>query len=193
MGILSRAGDLVYTFRFLRLLTTAWEDTTAFKRGIIDSSGARIKTYKLESAEDFSAYNAFHKLVFNIKRLLAKAPGGGSKFATYAAALFLLKEKYGIHDFNKIIKESNVDPLDFLSEGTSWFVLENDQLAPGVYKLRGPKMVNETCDELGQKDDKIRINTDCFPVGNVMGLDVYEAVHMKTGQTVYVTVGELLR
>ena len=193
MGILSRAGDLVYTFRFLRLLTTAWEDTTAFKRGIIDNKGNRIKSKKLEFAEDLSAYNAFHKLVFNIKKLLAKAPGGGSKIATYASALYLMKEKYGISDFDKIIKESNVDPLDFLSESTSWFVLENKQLSPGVYKLRGFKMVNETCDELGQKDDKIRVNTDCFPVGAVMGLDVYEAVHMKTGQTVYVTVGELVR
>ena len=35
MGILKRAGDLVYTFRFLRLLTTSFEDTEAFKKGII--------------------------------------------------------------------------------------------------------------------------------------------------------------
>ena len=35
MGILSRAGDLAYTLRFLRLLTTKFEDTTAFKLGAV--------------------------------------------------------------------------------------------------------------------------------------------------------------
>ena len=46
MGILKRAGDLVYTFRFLRLLTTSFEDTEAFKKGIIDKDGKRRKEFK---------------------------------------------------------------------------------------------------------------------------------------------------
>ena len=51
MGILARAGDLVYTFRFLRLLTTAWKDTTAFKLGLIDENGKRIKDAKITTSE----------------------------------------------------------------------------------------------------------------------------------------------
>ena len=48
MSIIKRAGDLVYTFRFLRLLTTAFEDTEAFKLGIIDKDGKRDKTFTLK-------------------------------------------------------------------------------------------------------------------------------------------------
>ena len=102
MGILSRAGDLVYTLRFLRLLTTPWENTTAFELGLIDNKGKTIK--KASTPEEKSAHNAFHKLVFNIKKLLP-----GKRFGSYAAALFLLKEKYGVANFEKILKENNIE------------------------------------------------------------------------------------
>ena len=49
MGILSRAGDLVYTQRFLKLLVTPFEKTEAFKLKIIDKDGARIKETKLDT------------------------------------------------------------------------------------------------------------------------------------------------
>ena len=40
---MGRAIDLFVTYRFLRLLTTPFEDTDAFKLGIIDEKGNRIK------------------------------------------------------------------------------------------------------------------------------------------------------
>ena len=39
MGIISRAGDLFYAFRFLKLLVTPFEKTEAFKLEIIDKDG----------------------------------------------------------------------------------------------------------------------------------------------------------
>jgi hypothetical protein len=47
MGIIKRAGDLVYTFRFLKLLVTDFEDTDAYKAGIITADGKRDKSYDL--------------------------------------------------------------------------------------------------------------------------------------------------
>lgn len=195
MGVLKRAGDLVYTFRFLRLLTTAFEDTQAFKLGLIDSEGKRIKSQRIDSADERDAYTPFHRLVFNIKRLIAKAPGGSSKIASYAAALFLLKEKFSIP--NKQLKEalehSGIDILDFLSEGTEWFLLEDKQLSPGVYKLRNNKVLNSTCEDIVNPFDKIRVAEDCYPVGDVFGIDIYEVTHVRTNQPVYVAVGELAK
>ena len=43
---MGRAIDLFVTYRFLRLLTTPFEDTDAFKLGIIDEKGNRIKLPK---------------------------------------------------------------------------------------------------------------------------------------------------
>ena len=46
MGILSRAADLGYAFRFLKLLTTKWENLPAYELGIIDKRGRNIKKAK---------------------------------------------------------------------------------------------------------------------------------------------------
>jgi hypothetical protein len=194
MGIIKRAGDLVYTFRFLRLLTMKFEDTEAFKLGIIDADGKRLKSYELntmQEREDYSNYyTPFHRLVFNIKKLMAKAPGGGSRLASYAAALYLIKEKYNVN-VNKAIKESGIDPLDFMTEQSLWFVLEDGRLSPGTYKVTNDKVLNNTLEEMVKTKDTIKVKKDCYPIGQMFGLNVYEATHIKTGQNIYVTVSEL--
>lgn len=191
MGVISRAGDLVYTFRFLKLLVTPFEKTNAFKLGLIDDKGKKLR--KAETTEEKSAYNPFHRIVFNIKKLIAKAPGGSTRIASYASALFLIKEKYNISDknLNKMINESGIDQLDILAEESEWFLLEEKQLAPGTYTLRNDKVLSETWDDVVLAKDKIRVLDNSFPVGDLLGLDIYEAIHVKTNRKVHVTISEL--
>lgn len=193
MGLLSRAGDLTYTLRFLRLLTTKFEDTTAFKLGLIDKDGKKLR--KPETSEEKSAYNTFHRLVFNLKKLLAKVPGGSSKFASYAAALFLIKEKHELSDetIEKLVEKMGLDPLSFLDEDTKWFRTQDGMLSPGTYKLNVPKVVNSTCEELCKEGDRVRVEMDCYPVGMMMGVEVFEATHVPTNQKLYITAGEIFR
>lgn len=186
MGLLSRAGDLVYTLRFLRLLTTPFDKTTAFELGLIDEKGKKLK--KPETKDEKAAYNTFHRLVFNIKKLIP-----GKKLGSYAAALYLMKEKYGVSNFDKVLKESNIDPLDLLAENNEWFMLEEKQLSPGVYRVNGNKVLNKNCEELVKTRDQVRIPENCYPVGDVLGLDIYEVIHLKSMQNIYVTAGELIR
>jgi len=191
MGVISRAGDLVYTFRFLKLLVTPFEKTNAFKLGLIDDKGKKLR--KPETTEEKSAYNPFHRIVFNIKKLIAKAPGGSTRIASYASALYLIKEKYNISDknLNKMINESGIDQLDILAEESEWFLLEEKQLAPGTYTLRNDKVLSETWDDVVHTKDKIRVLDNSFPVGDLLGLDIYEAIHVKTNRKVHVTISEL--
>lgn len=193
MGILSRTGDLVYTLRFLRLLTTKWEDTTAFKLGLIDKEGKKLK--KPESTEEKSAYNTFHRLAFNLKKLLAKVPGGGSRLASYAAALFLIKENLNLGEgsIERIVEECALDSLEGLNEDVAWFRAKDGMLSPGIYNLANPKMVNTTCEEICKTGDKVRVEDDAYPIGNVLGQDIFEATHVATNQPIYVAVGELRR
>jgi len=196
MGLVKRAGDLVYTFRFLRLLTTSFEDTEAYKKGIIDKDGKRLKTFDLSTMDNRDTYKnyytPFHRLVFNIKKIMAKVPGGGSKIASYAAALFLLKEKFGVSD-KEIKKSLNIDPLDFMSEQTEWFVLENNKLSPGSYKVLSEKLINDTFDEVVKPRDKVIVSEDCYPIGEIFGLNIYEVTHSKTNKNIYVAISELSR
>jgi hypothetical protein len=190
MSLLTRAGDLEYTFRFLRLLTTPFKETTAFKLGIIDDKGKRVKSVPLDTSEKKSAYNTFHRLAFNIKKLL-----GSSTPASYAAALFLLKEKYHITEPNiqKILQTHHLEVLDLLDEQTNWFILPDSILTPGIYRIKSDKMVNQTCEEIAYEGDKVRVQEQALPVGDMFGIPVYEAIHMATNQAIYVTAGELVR
>jgi len=86
-------ADIVYTYQFLKKLTTPFKNTEAYELGIIDEDGKVLKKYKtLSTQEEKAAYGYFDRLVFGMKRLLEKLPGGKSKIASYAAALYLIKE-----------------------------------------------------------------------------------------------------
>jgi hypothetical protein len=198
MGIIKQAGDLVYTFRFLTLLITPFDKTKAFEYGIIDENGKKRKDFSFNTVENRNAYNnyytPFHRLVFNVKRLMSKAPGGGSRLASYAAALYLIKENYSVSE-KKILKsmaEIGIDPTDILAEESQWFVLENSQLSPGVYKLRYEKVV-DPMDLTLLPNDKIMVGENAMPVGEMFGINIYEATHIRSKQKVYVTSLELLR
>ena len=196
MGLIKQAGDLVYTFRFLRLLTTKFEDTEAYKAGIIDENGKRLKSFDLNTMDNRNTYKnyytPFHRLVFNIKKIMEKVPGGGSRLASYAAALYLLKENFGVKE-KEIKKSLNVDTIDFMSEQTEWFLLENNQLSPGTYKVLSDKLLNDTYEEVVLPRDKVIVGEDCYPVGEMFGLNIYEVTHCKTRKNIYVAVSELSR
>lgn len=195
MGIVKRAADLAYTFRMIRMLVLDWKDWDAYKLGIIDEEGKRNKNVTLDNDEKKSAYTPFIRLCANIKRLVNKIPGGSTKLGSFAAALFLIKEKYNVsdRDLEKIIKEAGVDPLDMLAENAQWFVLNDKQLSPGIYRIREDKLLNGTCDEIVWNKDQIRINDDTYPVGDVFGIDIYEATHIRTKQTIYVAADEIYK
>ena len=195
MGILKGAADTVYAFRFIRMMVMDWKSWDAYKEGIIDENGKRLKEVKLDTDSKRSAYTPFVRLVANIKRLTAKIPGGGSKLGSFASALYLVKEKANLSEkgLKSICEKCDIEVLDFLNENNEWFLLEDKQLSPGVYRVNNPKLLNKSCSELVWAKDQIRIKDDCYPVGDVFGVDIYEAVHIKTNQEVYVTASELIR
>lgn len=195
MGIVKRAADLAFTFRFIRMLVLDWKSWDAFKLGIIDEEGKRNRNVALDTDEKKSAYTPFIRLAANTKRLLGKIPGGSSKLGSFAAALFLIKESHNISDnqLKKILEEFGIDPLDMLLERNEWFVLNDGMLAPGIYKLSEDKVLNGTFDDLVYAKDQIRINEDCYPVGDVFGIDIYEAEHIRTRQKVYISINEIYK
>jgi hypothetical protein len=199
MGILKSAADLVYTIRFLKLLVTPWEETGAYKAGIINADGSRNKDFNTNDMRDRDAYSThytmFHRLVYNIKRLMSKIPGGQSTIARYGAALWLIKEHGNLKDehIEKIHKETGIDILDVLAEDTQWFMIEGDKLSPGVYRMKNDTITSLGAEMVG-RHDQIRVHEEKnAPVGEVLGIKIYEATHLKTNQRIYISTGEILR
>jgi hypothetical protein len=88
-----RIVDTLIVFRILKMLTTSWEKFDAYKLGLIDKKGSRIKDKKPETKAEKSSFTLLHRLVFNLKRIVNKVPFGKTAFASYAVALLLLKEE----------------------------------------------------------------------------------------------------
>jgi len=69
--------DLFLIYQFIKRLVTPFNETDAFKAGIIDADGKLLK--KPDTPKEKDAYGLYDRLVINLKRLLAKVPGGKSK------------------------------------------------------------------------------------------------------------------
>jgi hypothetical protein len=103
MGILAGIGNIYFVYQFLKKLVTPFNKTKAFELGIVDEKGKILKRRRdLEGDEEKSAYNLSDTLIWNIKKLMGKIPGGKSRIASYAAALYLIKEQ---QDGYKITEE----------------------------------------------------------------------------------------
>ena len=197
MGILKSAADLVYTIRFLKLLATPMEETDAYKAGIIDANGKRRKDFDKNILANRQAYDehytTFHRLVYNLKKILAKAPGGNSVLARYGAALALIKEHGELSDKNveKIHNESGIEMVDLLAEQSQWYVLPDASLSPGIYRIQNETMTTAFA-EVVRKGDQIRIQeSNTKPVYEILGINIYEGVHLKSQQRVLISSAEL--
>ena len=86
----SKVADLIFVYSFLKRLVTPFNETKAYQLGIIDERGKKIRNPQTKAELD--SFSTFERLVFNIKKIIERFPGGKSKLASYAAALFLIKE-----------------------------------------------------------------------------------------------------
>jgi len=92
---MSRIVDNLIAYRILKMLVTNFEDTEAFKLGIIDKNGKNIrKTSSLQTTQEREAYTYLNRLIFNVKKIINRLPGGESKMKSLVAALWLVKEQY---------------------------------------------------------------------------------------------------
>jgi len=199
---MGRAVDLFVTYRFLKLLTTPFNKTDAFKFGIIDKDGNRIKNEDgsvevLRTPDEKGAYTILHKLIFNIKKLFAKVPGLRTKVGTYAAALFLLKDTFKEHvedpdvfekEFMKYLKEEGYELDNSISEEVIGF---GEILPKGNYVLVTDILNKEEEELSAKKGDKVVAYDDEAPVDTVLGVEIFPVVHVKTQEKIYVSLEDI--
>ena len=179
MGVI----DTVIVFRILKMMTRKWEEMDAYKFGLIDDNGKRIKSKKPKTSEEKNSFTLLHRLVFNLKRILELLPFGRTRLASYAASLALLKEHFNIdgkyleETFYQYLKDNNLT-LDLL-EGHE----NRNNLQKGKeYELRQSVWNEEDC--IGTRGDQVQVlgRTD-----NVMGVDIYRVYNITQDQSMLIT------
>ena len=175
--------DTVIVFRILKMMTRKWSEMDAFKLGLIDDNGKRIKTKKPKTSEEKNSYTLLHRLVFNLKRVLELLPFGRTRLASYAASLALLKEhfeidgKYLEESFYTYLKENDL-VLDLLEGHDNMNNLQKGK----EYELR-QSVWNEE-DNIGHRGDYVQVlgKTD-----TVMGVDIYRVYNRSQDQSMLIT------
>lgn len=84
--------DAFYTYQFIKRLVKPIEKWEAFKTGVLDKDGNILVPEDKRNEKQKDSFKYFDLLVLNIKKTLSKIPGGSTKIANYAAALWLLRE-----------------------------------------------------------------------------------------------------
>ena len=192
---MSRAVDLFVTYRFIKLLVTPWQKQEAFKHGIIDKDGKRLKrSSELGKEDEKASYTLLHRLVFNCKRIMSKIPFVRTQLGTYATALFLLKENYKMEDTQPLEREVSkfLIEYDLIGENTinEEVIGIGNMLPAGQYKLIDQVTADD--DEIdAQPGDKVVAHEDTPPSDRVLGVDIFPVIHEKSNKKIYVSLEDI--
>ena len=121
--------DLWLVYQFIRRLATPFNEWEAYKLGIIDENGNVLKKRKeLRDERERKAFGIFDVMILNLKKLLAKVPGGSTRLASYAAALYLIREWNHFSDSTMLTEnvsdEEILQSLLVFQNGYSDYILE---------------------------------------------------------------------
>ena len=94
--------DTLITIRILKMLTTPIPDTAAYRLGIVDRDGKKIRDPKTEKEQE--SYDMLNRLIFRLKRIINMVPAN-RQFLSYAAAYALVRES--------MLNQEEPDDLEF--------------------------------------------------------------------------------
>lgn len=125
--------DLFLVYSFIKRLVTPFEKWEAYKEGIIDDKGnILIKRKEFSKNSQKKAFGNFDQMILNLKKLLGKLPGGQTKLASYASALWLIREQQRIEATNYLTEESMEDDFELALER---FINENGSVIAEAAKI----------------------------------------------------------
>ena len=190
--------NIIVAYQFIKLLTTPWKEQKAYELGIIDETGKVIKEKEDRTTEDKNAFTVFHVLIFNIKKLMEKFPFGKSRLASFAAALYLLKEQTkGVGGDAKAVEAKLLDHLEELLQNGTILECVNTNIMedyndpqPGTYQVLHE--LHSEIFELNEGDEVTLTQEDInTPLGECLGVLIYEATQTSTGNKVVISHANL--
>ena len=108
---MSRAIDLIITYRVVKMLVTPFKKFKAFELGIIDEEGKSLRKMKEVKGGERKHYTMLHRFVFNLKRILQKVGLGGGLGSFAVALALLIKEDKSMSQHKDLIESAVVKYL----------------------------------------------------------------------------------
>lgn len=155
---MSRIVDNLIAYRVLSMLVTPFAESDAFKLGIIDEKGKLLKKVSsLSTTAEKEAYTYLHRLVFNVKRIINRLPGGETKLKNVVAALWLIKESHN-KTINQTILEQKFNFIMEKLENNNISLIEEELLVKMFLEDGAVAPANATGAAVSTDDAVIRMN-----------------------------------
>lgn len=106
--------DTAIALRIIQLLTSPFNKWDAFKKGIIDETGKQLT--KNITPDQESSWTMLHRLVWRLKLIIGKIPGGRSQLVSMAAAYLLVRECYANPPSDKDIRQALREKISRVTE-----------------------------------------------------------------------------
>jgi len=97
--------DAFLVYSFIKRLVLPFKQWPAYKHGIIDEFGTVLKKRASLNTTERGAWGRYDIMIANLKKLIAKVPGGHSMIGSTAAAAFLFKECMDLQAEDEMILE----------------------------------------------------------------------------------------
>ena len=186
---LNEQVDMLVAYKFIKILTTDFEDTDAFRLGVIDKDGNILKKRKDLRGDERTSYTIFHTLIWNLKKLMMKVPGLKSKLGSYASALFLLKEQYNKENNvgGELLAERILESLKdkFPDSDVLFECVFETPIESGVY-IATQEIVTPSFETINEGEVIIIGNTK-QALTEMSSVPLYTAVHLDSGEEVIVS------
>lgn len=170
---MSKVIDNLIAFRIIYMLVTPFDQTDAFKYGIIDKDGNALKkTRELKTTEEKESYNQLTKLVFSLKRILGKLPGGKSKLASIVAAYWLIKEAH--KNKTTVTQQALVEAIELI-ENNKITLVEEELDVINCIQLMEDGVANVAGAAVATDKPAVRLNKQGKPISGILGLPKYIA------------------
>tara|TARA_R110002072_G_scaffold220755_2_gene378032 strand:- start:512 stop:1354 length:843 start_codon:yes stop_codon:yes gene_type:complete len=186
---LNEQVDMLVAYKFIKILTTDFEDTNAFRLGVIDKDGNILKKRKDLRGDERTSYTIFHTLIWNLKKLMMKVPGLKSKLGSYASALFLLKEQYNKENNvgGELLAERILESLKdkFPDSDVLFECVFETPIESGVY-IATQEIVTPSFETINEGEVIIIGNTK-QALTEMSSVPLYTAVHLDSGEEVIVS------
>ena len=133
--------DTMIVYQILRKLVTPFIQMPAYHMGIIDEKGDFLKKVATLTTAEKETVTTLDILVINLKRILGKLPGGASRLASLAAALYLIRAH------GKVNESNIVNTLFTLEEDFKRYLAEDapaNATGPAVAGTHGDTVVTRT-------------------------------------------------
>ena len=109
------AVDIFMVYQFLKRLAMPFTRWDAYKQGVIDKDGKILIPKNKRDFKQNQSLKVFDVMILKLKRLLGKVPLGKSKIASYAAALWLIREYDETKSEEQVLNE-DVDYLKYVHD-----------------------------------------------------------------------------